>query len=189
MSGGNGDAQPQVGDSVKDPEKGKRVVKHTAKALELLVENCQKTRGSCVKKASKLRETLKELMKENENTNAVKRHLEELIGLCGEARECHSSLVILPLAEEEIERQNKWFLPKIDILECFIQDVHVWLSEVKQQATHVTEPQIHVTEMEPPIHVTVETESQMEPQIHVTVETETQMELHVTDEGEKLSYQ
>ncbi|CAJ1087303.1 uncharacterized protein LOC121906603 [Xyrichtys novacula] len=167
---GNGDGQPQDGDIAHDSgkEKEKRVVKHTAKGLELLVENCQKPRGSCVKKAVKLRETLKELMKDNENANAVKCHFEQLIDLCGESRKCHSSLIVLPLPEEEIQRQNKWFLPKIDKLECFIQDVQVWLSELKPQTSHVTEN---------------------EPQIHVTVETEPEMELqmHVTDESEKLS--
>ena len=42
----------------------------------MLVENSQKTRGLAVKKAAKSRETLKELMKDNENANTVKRHLD-----------------------------------------------------------------------------------------------------------------
>ena len=74
--------QPPVGDMEKDPEKEKRLVKHTEKGLEVFIENCQKRRGVAVKKATKLRNNLKELMKENDNENAVKRHLDELIELC-----------------------------------------------------------------------------------------------------------
>ena len=141
--------QPQVGDMEPDPEKEKRLVKPTAEGLEMILENCQKTRGLSVKKAGKSRKILKELMKENDNENAVKRHLDELIDLCGEAKECHSQLIALPLSEQEIERQNKWFLPNIDILEGFIQDVHVWLSKVKQ------------------VHITIDSEPSMEQTMHV----------------------
>jgi len=38
----------------------------------MLVEKYQKSRGSAVKKAAKLRELLKELMKSNDNVRAVK---------------------------------------------------------------------------------------------------------------------
>ena len=183
--------QPQVGDKEPDPEKEKRLVKPTEKGLELIIENCQKIRGSCVKKAGKSKETLIELMKDNDNENAVKRHLIVLIDLCGEARECHSQLIALQLPELETERQNKWFLPKIDILENFIKDVHVWLSEVKlTKITVESEPLMghtteHVTEIEPQVKVTVEMEPEthveMEPEIHVETVSEMEKQMHVTE--------
>ena len=54
---GNGDAWPQDADMAQDPEKEKRVVKYTAKGLEMLVEKYQKSRGSAYENAAKIRET------------------------------------------------------------------------------------------------------------------------------------
>ena len=61
MSVVTSDAQPQAGDVVKVSEKEKRVIKHTAKGMELFIENCQKTRKVKFKQANKLMEMLEEL--------------------------------------------------------------------------------------------------------------------------------
>ncbi|XP_061918727.1 uncharacterized protein LOC133659881 [Entelurus aequoreus] len=176
MSGGKDDVQPQGGENV-DPEKenvqyfgkGKRAITYTAKGLEMKVDNYHKAIGACVKKAAKIMDTMKQLMHSNENdenANAVRGHLEELIHLCGEARENHSSLIALPLPEEELDRKNDWFQEKIKILEGFIKLVHEWLSEVKKLTTHDTAP----VEEESQLHVS---------ETHGSVETQVQDEMHV----------
>ena len=179
MSSGDGATQPQdgKGDHEPEPEKEKRVVKHTAKGLEMSIEKYQKSRGAAVKKAAKLTKMLKELMQSNDTKEDVKCHLDELIHLSGEARADHVSLLALPdLPEEEIERQDEWFIPHIDYLEGFMRDVHIWLlgpSEVELQSTHVT---VTTVENEPLIPVQQENESQIHTESvtveHVTVDNE-----------------
>jgi len=86
-------------------------------------------------------------------------------------------MVVLPLPEEEIETNQ----PNIDILDGFIKDVHVWLSELKRQTTHDVIwkwPYIPVAqENESEMHTTVESEN-------VTVEPSI---IHIPDEIENLS--
>ena len=118
--------------------------------------------------------------------------MDEIIDLCGQARESHASLVVLPLPEEEINRQNEWFQPKIKILEDFIDDVHVWLSEVKMHVTVENEPQkeqqIQVTiQNEPQMHITAETIlATCETPVHVETQSENEQQMHVT-ESERLN--
>ena len=119
-----------------DVEKEKRVIKHTAKGLELFIANCQKTRNRKCKQANKLMEMLKELMKSKENAREVQSNLFQLIKLCDEAKENHESLVNLPLPEDEFEKQNQWFQQKMETFDGFIQDVKVWLPEAAQQIAH-----------------------------------------------------
>lgn len=132
MSVVKSDAQSQD----DDVEKEKRVIKHTAKGLELFIANCQKTRNRKCKQANKLMEMLKELMKSKENAREVQSNLFQLIKLCDEAKENHESLVNLPLPEDELEKQNQWFQRKMEIFKGFIQDVKVWLPEAGQQIAH-----------------------------------------------------
>jgi len=57
------DVRSQEGAVALDSEKEKRVIKHTAKGLEMFIENCQKTRNLKCKQAMKLMTQMKELMK------------------------------------------------------------------------------------------------------------------------------
>jgi len=130
------DVRSQDGAVALASEKEKRVIKHTAKGLEMFIENCQKTRNLKCKQAMKLMTQMKELMKSKENASEVQSNLNELINICDEAKRNHESLVKLPLPENELEKQNHWFQQKMDMFDGFSQDVNVWFSEVGWHKKH-----------------------------------------------------
>lgn len=120
-------------ENVMNPEREKRVIKLTAKGLELFLFNTQKIRNLKCKQAKNLMETMKELMQSDENANKTKSHLHEMIRLCEEAHACQNSLKGL-LPENEFDKQIQWLKQKTDTLSAFREDVEKWLCEIKKSS-------------------------------------------------------
>ncbi|CAK6973765.1 uncharacterized protein LOC121906603 [Scomber scombrus] len=118
-----GDVEPQTGmeyEHLMEPEKEKRVIKFTAKGLELFLANTQKARNSKCKQTKVLMETMKELMQSNENANKIRGHLDEMDRLCEEACEYQKSLKSF-LPENELEKQTQWLNQNMDKCTAFGQ--------------------------------------------------------------------
>lgn len=49
------------------------------------------------------------LMESKENVTDVQYELSTFIKCCDEAKEEHESFLSLPIPQDEVERQNKWF--------------------------------------------------------------------------------
>lgn len=120
-------------ENVMNPEREKRVIKLTAKGLELFLFNIQKIRNLKCKQAKNLMETMKELMQSDENANKTKGHLHEMVRLCEEAHACQNSLKGL-LPENEFDKQMQWLKRKTDTLSVFREDVETWLCEIKKSS-------------------------------------------------------
>lgn len=102
----------------------------------MFIGKCHKTRTMSCKQANKRMELMKEHMKSKDNATEVENNMVQLIKLRDEARESHETLLNYPLPEDELEKQNQWFQPKMATFDGFIQDVKLWLPEVGQQITH-----------------------------------------------------
>ncbi len=125
------DAQPSGG-AVSGNETQtviKRSIKLTEKALLDKLETLQKTRKAKLNKASRSKETIKELMHNREYETEVRCAFEKYITLCDEAKETHASLLnYLPPVEKE--KHETWFKAKLLSVNDFIDAVNMWLAYV-----------------------------------------------------------
>lgn len=111
-----------------EPERQKRPVKLTAKALLEKLQSLQAIRKAKLNKADKIKETIKRLMQNNrEYENEVQSVFEKFKGLCLEAQEAHESLLTL-LPDNEIEKHDIWYKAKMISKNEFIEHVNLWLS-------------------------------------------------------------
>lgn len=96
-----------------EPEREKRPVKLTAKALVEKLDTLQKLRKAKLNKAQKLKESINKLMcDDNEYKPEIRLVFEDFKRLCSEAKDTHESLLgILPV--EECEKHDIWFKAKM----------------------------------------------------------------------------
>lgn len=113
----------------EDDERPKRVLKMSAKGLEYSVTAHQENRSAKFKQAKRCMEKMNVLMESKENGESVKNELSVFINCCEEAHDIHKSLMNLPLPEDEVERQNKYFMDKMTQHSDFTKKVKGWLSD------------------------------------------------------------
>lgn len=124
------DTQPSGGAACGETETQsvtKRPVKLTQKALIDKLETLQKTRKSKLIKASNLKGTIQELMRDREYGTEVHFAFDKYKTLCNEAIETHESLLQL-LPPEEKEKHEIWFKAKLLGVNEFTDCVKRWLS-------------------------------------------------------------
>lgn len=112
-----------------EPEREKRPVKLTAKALVEKLDTLQKLRKAKLNKAQKLKESInKQMCDDNEYKPEIRLVFEDFKRLCSEAKDTHESLlVILPV--EECEKHDIWFKAKMISNNEFLERTNKWLSD------------------------------------------------------------
>lgn len=108
------------------PEKEKRVVILTAKALAERLDRLQRDRKAKLNKANNLKESIRVSMEKNE-TSMVQASFNDFVGLCNEAKTVHGSLMCL-LPDDEKEKHETWFKAKTMHYDEFTYEMKEWLS-------------------------------------------------------------
>ena len=58
--------------------------------------------------------------------------MSNFIKCCDEAKEEHESFLSLPIPQDEVERQNKWFHTQMTLYDDFVEKVKKWLVDAGQ---------------------------------------------------------
>ena len=118
--------------TAEDMSSEKRDTKHTVKGLAYHTEKYQGARISKCKQASKCLKRLQVLMESRENVADVQCELNNFIKCYEEAKKEHASFLSLPIPQDEVENQNKWFHTKMTLYSDFTEKVKKWLVDTGQ---------------------------------------------------------
>lgn len=163
--------------SVKKPEKDKRTIVLTEKALMNKIETIQTERKKHVRKMKDVISSLKELMKDDKNYSQVKLQLDELTHLFKDTIVLHESLLpLIPLDEKN--KQNTWFSSITENNQGFIEDVEIWLSELNKCSSR---PSSDMLQSQETPSGEVEVQEQMEPQLSANLQHDIQDDVLPTD--------
>ena len=126
----------------------------TEKAQANRIESIQNQRNKELSKVKKHIQSLKELMKDEQNALQVKAQLEVLLQLSENATALHQSLMCL-IPPDEQRNQNEWFTSITGYNQGFVEDVEVWISETirpRSELTNNIEPQEVLLEKKSGVH-------------------------------------
>ncbi|KAI7802965.1 hypothetical protein IRJ41_000792, partial [Triplophysa rosa] len=113
----------------KEPERQKRTIILTAKALAERLESLQNLRKVKLNKAHKLIETIKRLMQDNkEYEPEVRIMFDNFNVLFSDVKEVHESLLCV-LPDSELEKHDIWFKAKMIPINEFIEHVNIYMSK------------------------------------------------------------
>lgn len=118
-------------DVVLEPDKCRRKVQLTAKALTYKLEQLQKERKRNVNVIKSSIPAIKELTLKNENVSAVQSELEALGQTFKETVKLHDSVIPLLPIDEQI-KQNEWFSSIYKYSDEFIKETNEWIHGIKK---------------------------------------------------------